>query len=66
MMIPTRCGDFRTSDTELSLLASCTVGGATVVGQAAGMCRISVFQAGDTQWNPVQLDLRFSITAPGY
>jgi len=45
--------------------ATCAASGATVVGQSAGMCRISVFQAGDTQWNPMQLELHFTITAPG-
>jgi hypothetical protein len=49
--------------------ATCAVVGVTVVGQAAGACRISVSQAGDAQWNPVQRELHFTISAagaPGY
>jgi len=45
--------------------ATCAVVGATVVGQAAGTCRIDVSQAGDAQWNPVRVELPFTITAPG-
>jgi uncharacterized delta-60 repeat protein len=44
--------------------ATCTVIGATVVGQAAGMCTISLSQTGDAHYNPVRLELRFTITAP--
>jgi hypothetical protein len=44
--------------------ATCAVSGTTLVGQAAGTCQISVSQAGDAQWNPLRLELQFTITAP--